>query len=398
MKTATFKLPETYAFDIENKMIEITPDNINDFLNILGFNLKDGEENTYFKPYQNNYEIKIYLDEIDFKKSKVDYGNKIKKDRSTSSNFSQQENFVVLECVNKLLDKGYHPEKIVLEKDWKLGHREKGCLDIQVLDRRNKSFLMIECKTWGEEYKKERKKMYENGGQLFSYFVQDKNTQYLCLYASVFDGKINYENSIVKINDEMSKSTNILECFENWKPQIFEEKGIFEKDVNPYNIEFTGLRKIDLKPLTKEDGGDIFNRFAEILRKNVVSDKTNAYNKIFNLFLCKIVDEYERNEEDALKFQWEGEETNEEVLLRLNGLYKQGMKDYLNLNISAIDIEEIESKLKNLKTKEDRENIKRLFIEQKLYTGNDFAFKEVFDKNTFDLNCIVVKEVVLFFQ
>jgi len=53
-----------------------------------------------------------------------------------------------------------------------------------------------------------------------------------------------------------------------------------------------------IKPLTEKDGGDIFNRFAEILRRNVVSDKTNAYNKIFNLFLCKIVDEYENIDEE----------------------------------------------------------------------------------------------------
>ena len=76
-----------------------------------------------------------------------------------------------------------------------------------------------------------------------------------------------------------------------------------------YNVKFIGLRKYDLKPLTKDDGGDILNRFEEILRKNVISDKTNAYNKIFNLFLCKIVDEYERKENENVKFQWEDSET-----------------------------------------------------------------------------------------
>ena len=81
-------------------------------------------------------------------------------------------------------------------------------------------------------------------------------------------------------------------------------------------------------------------------------------------------------------------------MLRLNGLYKQGMKDYLNLQISAVDMEEIDEQLKNVRTEQDKERIRKLFIEQKLYTSNDFAFKEVFDKNTFDLNCVVVKEVV----
>src|SRR3989344_1312305 len=121
---------------------------------------------------------------------------------------------------------------------------------------------MIECKTWGNEFKKEKNKMYDTGSQLFAYFVQDKNTQYLCLYTSVFEDKINYENSIIKLTENIKNGSNRLECFENWKPQIFEEKGIFEEEATPYNIKFIGLRKSDLKPLTKEDGGDIFNRFA----------------------------------------------------------------------------------------------------------------------------------------
>jgi len=112
------------------------------------------------------------------------------------------------------------------------------------------------------------------------------------------------------------------------------------------------------------------------------------------VFLCKIVDEYEKSDNQELEFQWKEGETNEDVLLRLNNLYKRGMEQYLDLKISSVDIDEISDLLNSLKTEKDKEEIKKLFIEQKLYTSNDFAFKEVFDKNTFDLNCIVVKEVV----
>jgi len=66
--------------------------------------------------------------------------------------------------------------------------------------------------------------------------------------------------------------------------KVFEERGIFEEEIKPYIIEFKGLTKNGLDPLTKKDGGNIFNVFAETLRRNVVSDKTNAYNKIFNRF------------------------------------------------------------------------------------------------------------------
>jgi len=374
----------------------ITEENLGEFLKILRFQLKDTEENTWHKKYtdHNNYEIIITINQS-FSSSKINYGNKITIGRQTTTNFSQQENFVILECINRLLETGYAPESIILEKSWKEGHKEGGQLDIQIIDEKKRSFLMVECKTWGMEYKKYVKQTYIDGSQLFGYFNHDRNTNFLCLYTSCLDANnVIYKNSIIKVTEEIKDSTNSQEAFENWKPQIFETNGLFEKNTKPYLLQFTGLKKKDLIPLTKEDGGDIFNRFAEILRRNVVSDKTNAYNKIFNLFLCKIVDEYKTNNEDGLKFQWGDGESNEEVLLRLNDLYKEGMSEYLNLDISSVDMAKVERQLNFIKTEKDKEIIRQMFIEQKLYTSNDFAFKEVFDKKTFDLNCIVVKEVV----
>jgi len=57
---------------------------------------------------------------VNFALKKIDYPTSqgmIVGDLSTS-NFSRSENFVVLECVNRLLDKGYPPIKIELEKAW----------------------------------------------------------------------------------------------------------------------------------------------------------------------------------------------------------------------------------------------------------------------------------------
>ena len=42
--------------------------------------------------------------------------------RETTSNFSEPENFVVFECIDRLLTIGYKPEHIELEPAWKLGH------------------------------------------------------------------------------------------------------------------------------------------------------------------------------------------------------------------------------------------------------------------------------------
>lgn len=370
---------------------------IKNLLKSIGFVPKEGSSGIWIKEYLSfkNYAISVSLIGKSFSDYLIDYGDKIKCQRSTTSNLSQSENLVVLECVNRLLDKGYGPENLILEKDWPLGHRGKGYLDIWVKMTDGKSFLMIECKTWGKEYNNEKSKTLEYGGQLFSYLAQERPTKFLCLYTSILENnELKFENDIIVINDQMRGADNQQEAFESWKPQIFETKGIFDNESAPYNLHFNGLLKKDLKPITAKDGGDIYNRFAEILRRNVVSDKTNAFNKIFNLFLCKIVDEFETNEDEATEFQWGENETNEDVMLRLNDLYKRGMDKYLNLKISAVTTDELNRQLENGITQDSKEAIKKLFIQQKLYTGNEFAFKEVFDKKTFEDNCIVVKEVV----
>lgn len=368
---------------------------IKNFLSQLGFKPREGTEDMWFKIYQNRYQISVSVDSANFKNSKIDYGEKIRYQRATTCNFGQPESFVVFECVNRLLEKGYKPENILLEKNWPLGHKTKGFLDILVYNDSGEAFLMIECKTYGEEHRKEKEKMFKDGGQLFSYLIQEKSTEYLCLYSSeIHGGEIVFENDIIQVGSTFANTKNQQEAFEAWAPQIFETKGIFETDATPFHIKFTGILKKDLRDLKAEEGGYIFNRFAEILRRNVVSDKTNAFNKIFNLFLCKIVDEFERSDDEKTQFQWEESEDNEKVMLRLNDLYKRGMDKYLGLKISAVTEDELEQELSKVNTDQKTQAIKELFIKQKLYSGNEFAFKEVFDKKTFEQNAVVVKEVV----
>lgn len=99
--------------------------------------------------------------------------------------------------------KGYPPDKLSLEHKWPMGRKEKGKLDILITDKDDKAYLMIECKTWGGEYENEKKKMQRDGGQLFSYFQQDKAAQYLCLYASrVNKGQIEFVNDIVQVDEQ----------------------------------------------------------------------------------------------------------------------------------------------------------------------------------------------------
>lgn len=309
----------------------------------LGFKPKDGKDCIYIKKY-GAYEISIDYNEITPEKSCIDYGKKILCHRLTTCNFSQEESLVVLECIDRLLNKGYKPENIELEKSWNLGHKDKGFLDVWVKDEPGNSFLMIECKTWGKEYDKFLKETFtrkntakeNDGGQIFSYLQQEpKTTKAVCYYTSKINSKnIEYKNAIIHNKEDWS-DLNQVERFKRWS-KTFETNGIFDDGVPLYKVESKAIRRKDLKELKREDSDGIYNQFAEILRHNVVSDKPNAFNKIINLFLCKIWDE-DRCPDEEVKFQTRTngrDKTDEELLEDLNDLYKAGMKAYLEKDVS----------------------------------------------------------------
>lgn len=380
-------------------MTEITKSNINTFLSALGFTLINGKENIYSKRYSEfggTYQIQVHLDNKDLSGSKIDYGPEIRKERETTCNFSQQENFVILECVNRLLEKGYPPKRIVLEKGWKLGHKDKGYLDILISDKSGKSFLMIECKTHGDEFEKEEKNLLTDGGQLFSYYQNEKDTKYLCLYASSFvDGHVVHSEKIIEVKEAIASTKNKEEAFQVWD-KVLENKGLFEAESLPYLVKFKSLTKNELIKLDPDNSKGLFNEFAEILRRNTISDKTNAFNKIFNLFLCKIVDEDTTLEGEELRFQWKNGDDYKIFLGRLNDLYKEGVKNYLEIEVADHSEEEIDSLLTGLS--EDNLKIRKIFEELRLYRNNEFAFKEVYNQETFEKNAYIVRQVVELIQ
>ena len=177
----------------------INKDNLKDLLKALSFEESD---EVYFKYFPEN--PNAYL-KVDFKKNELIFPEDkgfIINERQTC-NFSSPENFVVFECVNRLFEKGYKPEHIELEPKWKVGHGASGGrADILIKDNTEKSFLIIECKTDGYEFKKEWANTKLNGGQMLSYAKQAGSTQYVCLYSSDFEnGKVSYNSYIISLND-----------------------------------------------------------------------------------------------------------------------------------------------------------------------------------------------------
>ncbi len=388
----------------------ITKENFKKLLQKLAFEEKN---NVFTKTFK---EVSL---QVDFAKGQIIYPENqgLKVNERQTCNFSSAENFVVFECVHRLLEKGYLPQHLELEPKWKVGHGASGGrADILVRDHEEKPLLLIECKTWGDEYEKEKQKMLSNGGQLFSYFQQEKDTKYLCLYASDFkEEKITYENAIIKTQDRKEdieafkngdesiklyeKAKNNKALFEVWKETFnlyFHYNGIFEYDVNAYEIELKPLKKKDLKPFTGASG--IFNQFMEILRHNNISDNANAFNRFLSLLLCKIVDE-EKGGHAVLDFQVkEGEDTPENIQDRLQRLYAKGMEEHLGQEIVYFEDQKIKDIIDSYSKVSKIREIEHIFKQIKYYTQNEFALKEVHNETLFKENARVLNEVIKMLQ
>lgn len=254
------------------------------------------------------------------------------------------------------------------------------------------ALLIIECKTWGKEFDKAWKDTLTDGGQLFSYITQEPTCQFACLYACNFENnkiKTDYRLITFKDNLELLKNlkdpktyqdkANAQNLFATWKEtyaQDYATRGLFESDMQAYDI---GKQKYSIDDLQSVDSESIqkkYHEFATILRQHNVSGRENAFDKLVNLFLAKIVDETS-NEKD-LMFYWKGIAYDDFFSLqdRLQALYKKGMDKFLNEDVTYIDNKDIEKAFRLFKNDPDatKATILDYFRQLKFFTNNDFAF------------------------
>ena len=398
----------------------INKGNFQSVLSSLGFTKKKSK-NIWSKTFP---ERKCKL-EVDFDRGKLLYPDKLTIYDETTSNFEHSENFVVFECVHRLLEKGYRPEHIELEKRWTLGHEQKsGKADICVYktksENEQKMLFIIECKTAGREYQSAKKTLTEDGGQLFSYWQQERGTEWVSLYASDFvDGKVTYINDIISCLDDKNvevmakKDSSVhlyknahtaVELFEVWSETYakqFHTKLIFGDDTVAYKIGVKPLRKKDLQDFKPED--KIVNRFEEILRHNNVSDKENAFNRLVALFICKLVDEIGKTDEEEVEFQYKvGTDTYESLQDRLQRLHRDGMEKFMKEKIEYVADDYAERLFAQRLNGEHRQNaindLKRTIRILKFYSNNDFTFKDVHNEELFYQNGKILVEVVQLFE
>ena len=410
----------------------ITIGNFKEVLLSLGFK-QEGTVEVYSKEYHlNGNLVGDTRMSVNFTEKRLEFPADMRGgDRNTLIDDSHKENMVVFECVDRLLDKGYKSEDIELEKVWQLGHEGKGGrADICVNEAGNpqKMLFIIECKTAGKEFENAVKETEQDGGQIFSYWQQERSTQWLAIYASNWDEenkKVTHSCKVLNCSDDKNllevadkkrkkkediaerlyrdaKSTK--ELFEVWQETYnseWHDDIIFKANSQAYNIGVDVLRKRDLKPFSMENS-KIVNKFEEILRHNNVSDKENAFNRLVALFICKLVDEIKKGDDAEMEFQYkERVDTYEDLQDRLQRLHKEGMDEFMREDIFYVEKDYAQKLFSAYKGAARAQAIKQLdetIRNLKFYSNNDFTFVDVHNEELFAKNGKVLVEVVKLFQ
>lgn len=359
---------------------------------------------------------------VDFLNEKLIYPKDIKVEGEFTTNFSSAENFVVFECVHRLLELGYKSEQLTLEPKWKVGHGASGGrADIVIKDNDSNVFAIIECKTAGKEFIDAWNTGLQYPSQLFSYAQQEGSTQLLCLYTSNLESdSLQRDYFVIPLFDNQSlleikedqeevatfdKAKRFDEKFNVWKNTYNSEAfslGFFEEGIQPFHFGKKNYSINDLKEISPTDIQKKYHQFATILRKYNVSGRENAFDKLVNLFLCKVVDEQENP--NNLSFYWKGRAYDNDFDLqdRLQRLYQQGMKQFLDEDVTYINQEQIDEAFRFLEKDNDpdatKETINRYFKQLKFFTNNDFAFIDVHNERLFRENAEVLRSIVEMLQ
>lgn len=390
----------------------ITKDNLKEVLGLLGFTNKD---EIYSK------EIGKAVLKVDFKNEKIIYPQELKRENDSTSNFSQNENFVVLECVDRLLSLGYQVSDLVLEKIWKLGHSGKsGRADISIF-KDGAIYAIIECKTAGKEFYHARKELFSDssGNQLFSYAAQARSVEWLCLYASDYDEKskaITYSDEIIKFKDDsnilnLSRNENSIlsfqkasmasDFFEVWE-QTYNKKtyqGLIFKS-NAYEIGILPLYKKDLQSFDKENGLNI--AFQEILRHNNISSRHGAFDILLAIFLAKCYDEQTKGDNQRLDFYYNPfSDDYFSLYKRLLNLFTLAMKEFLKEEVYKTEENFLTNTFKTYLGKNRKiaiELIQKELEKTRLYSAQFFNFKKSYNEKLFNQNGKILAEVVGLFE
>ncbi len=178
----------------------------------LGFVEKTTDE--YVKAYSELYHIDIQAE-----KQEIYYEANKNTTYEIPTNLYEHKDFVVLECVDRLLEKGYTRKDLHI-----IGNTDSIEMpDIIVNDKFGIPLFAIDCRRWGKEFEKELASFKQNKGLLFSYFKKIKKSEFLCLYTSRLDGGLLEYISVIISASNINNNMKIY------------FSGIFEDEIKPYN-------------------------------------------------------------------------------------------------------------------------------------------------------------------
>lgn len=408
----------------------ITKTNIGQILSAEPFNFQE-VNGTYIHHYGTSDEG--FNLSYNFKAGTFNYPNGVEADRATTQDNHQKESFVVFLCVAQLFSIGYLPKHIKLEGKNYSG-TDKGYCDILVKNNDGEEYLIIECKTAefakkDDEFRKYWAKTMRNGDQLFRYFNTYRKAKYLCMLSADFPeykkengtkgNKFEFIYHLISLmdNNDYLKTDESLRSFRSlreeqggsedffkvWKQtykQDYSTRGLLEKGIEPFNIGKKNYNLDDLDTINEYSLNKKYNEFAIILRKHTISSHENAFDKLVNLFLSKIIDERYHGKE--LTFLWKGAAYDDYFSLqdRLNVLYRKGMKDFFGDEVTYVENEQIDAAFAFLTSKADegKETIKRYFRQLKYFNNNPFAFLDVHNEQLFFQNSSILKDVISMLQ
>lgn len=405
----------------------ITKDNIQKVLLDLKFFSNHGVYTRHFGSADEGFDL-----EYNYNTGKFNYPVGLQADRNTTQEDYQKESYVVFVCVAQLFERGYLPQHIKLEGRNYAG-ADTGYCDILVSDNNGEPYLIVECKKADidkkeDEFRKHWARTMRDGDQLFRYFNTYRKAQYLCMYAAdcpeyrkngekIYRLEINYHVISLVDNEEYLQTDNKLhsflemreqqggseDFFNVWKQtykQDFTTRGLFEEGIDAFNIGKKSYGVNDLKTIDEYSLDKKYNEFALILRKHTISSHENAFDKLVNLFLAKIIDE--RYHSDELQLLWKGAAYDDYFSLqdRLINLYKRGMKEFFDDEVASVENAEIENVFKFLTSKADEagDTIKRYFRKLKYFNNNPFAFLDVHNEQLFYKNAVILKDTISMLQ
>lgn len=379
---------------------------VKEFLHNMGYRPEENADaNHLILNINSSLQSKVILPNDNKKSQKngvIDYpsmlGHRI--DSKTSSNFSNPESLDQLFWVVYLLKKGYNPKHILVEKKWQGGRPNSGGrMDIVINNKLDNAWCVLDAKRRKYEYSKFTNALNNMTphNQVASYFGYSASTiRYIGTATTKFDKK----------NQKVVPVANVIST-KGWS---YKNGSIITKNVSlplkpsfdfssnsPYNSK--SLKPSDLRPISDSQGSKtLLQKFRDLIRASGISDITNAYNKILNLFIAKIFDEIQSRDTNRVKFV-NSDVPDNVFMSTIISLYKKGMNQ-------KVGIKSNNKSMINLKDTLESNNIDKSVAKAimndarniQAHSDSIFKFKAVYDEKTYRDNVHIVRQAVYLLQ